>query len=157
MSVIVRLVIFIKWRHKLLVTVTRESKVWSEKEIFRLNLISSPFYETSPMRSKSAINSKGIICLSNTTMSALNTTEKQLLRIAAFECCWLAGNAIAEATRMKKTDLYREILSNYLSVVNTLDFDELATRCVLSPIRESLLVHSRQVMQQHAKEGNTFV
>ena len=32
MSVIVKLVIFIEWRHNLLVTVTRESKVCSKKE-----------------------------------------------------------------------------------------------------------------------------
>ena len=63
-------------------------------------------------------------------MSELNATEKQLVRVASFEASWLAGNAIAEATRMKKFDLFSQILSNFQSLVTTLDIDELATRCV---------------------------
>ena len=42
-------------------------------------------------------------------MSGLNAQEKQLLRVASFEVSWLSGNAIAEACRMKKADLYREM------------------------------------------------
>ena len=49
-------------------------------------------------------------------MSELNATEKQLVRVASFEASWLAGNAIAEATRMKKLDLFSQILSNFQSL-----------------------------------------
>ena len=90
-------------------------------------------------------------------MSELNATEKQLVRVASFEASWLAGNAIAEATRMKKLDLFSQILSNFQSLVTTLDIDELATRCGLSPVRESHVVLFKDLIQQHMKSGNTSV
>ena len=86
-------------------------------------------------------------------MSGLNTTEKQLLRVASYEASWLAGNAIAEATRMKKVDLFRETLTNYQNIVITLDIEELATRCDSSSVRDSHVIIFRQLMKQHVKEG----
>ena len=90
-------------------------------------------------------------------MSELNATEKQLVRVASFEASWLAGNAIAEATRMKKLDLFSQILSNFQSLVTTLDIDELATRYGVSPVRESHVVLFKDLIQQHMKSGNTSV
>ena len=86
-------------------------------------------------------------------MSGLNTTEKQLLRVASYEASWLAGNAIAEATRMKKVDLFRETLTNYQNIVITLDIEELATRCDSSSVRESYVIIFRQLMKPHVTEG----
>ena len=90
-------------------------------------------------------------------MSGLNATEKQLLRVACFEASWLGGSAIAEATRMKNEDLYSQIQSNYQSVVTALDLDEIATRCVLTPVRDTHLVVFKNLLLQHMKQGNTFV
>ena len=85
-------------------------------------------------------------------MSGLNAQEIQLLRVASFEVSWLSGNAIAEACRMKKADLYREILTNYSNTVDSIDFDELSNRCVL-PIRDGKVSLFRELMKQGMKQG----
>ena len=86
-------------------------------------------------------------------MSGLTVTEKQLLRVASFEASWLAGNAIGEASRMKKSDIYNEIMNNFRGIVITLDLEELATRCVLVPVRESHESLFKRLLNQSVKEG----
>ena len=89
-------------------------------------------------------------------MSGLNTQETQLLRVAVFEVSWLAGNAIAEACRLKKADLYREILTIFTNTVNSLDVDELSTRCFL-PIHDGNISLFKELMKQGTKEGEYFL
>ena len=85
-------------------------------------------------------------------MSGLNVNEKQLLRVAAFEVSWLSGNAVAEACQMKKADLYREIISNYMNTIDSIDFNDLSNRYSL-PIRDGKLPLFRELMKQGMKEG----
>ena len=88
-------------------------------------------------------------------MSGLNAIEKQLLRVASFEVSWLSGNAVAEACRMKKADLYRLIISNYMNTIDSVDFNELSNRCCL-PIRDGKLPLFRDLMKQGMKEGKHY-
>ena len=85
-------------------------------------------------------------------MSGINAIEKQLLRVASFEVSWLAGNAVAEACRMKKADLYRLIISNYMNTIDSIDFNKLSDRCSL-PICDGKLSLFQELMKQGMKEG----
>ena len=60
-------------------------------------------------------------------MSGLLANEKQFLRVLSYEVSWLAGNDIAEACRMKKLDLFCEVLGKYKNIVDQFDLNELAT------------------------------
>lgn len=113
--------------------------------IFQSEKIIYPNYSTIKLTPHS-------ILIKYNLMSGLNAQEKQLLRVASFEVSWISGNAIAEACRMKKVDLYCEILRNYMKTVDSSDFNELSNRCVL-PLRDSKLSLFRELMKQGAKEG----
>lgn len=84
-------------------------------------------------------------------MSTLNSTETILVWVASYEVSRLAGNAIAEACRMKNAGLFECILINYKNIVNTIDFTEFATRYVLPLVRESHGLLFKQLLEHAVK------
>lgn len=56
----------------------------------------------------------------------------------------------------QKVDLYNDILSNYKNVVTSFDLAELATRCVLMPVRDLYTDLRKKLIQQDVKEDEVF-